>query len=36
LLIDYTAPPPPPDLPLEGVAWLDALLKLDGRRAESV
>jgi hypothetical protein len=36
LLIDYTAPPPPPDLPPEGVAWVDALLKTGGRRAESV
>jgi hypothetical protein len=32
LLIDYSLPPPAPDLPPEGLAWVDALLRVGGVR----
>ena len=31
-LIDYTVPPPPPDLSPADVAWLDAMLRAAGLR----
>lgn len=33
LLIDYQAPPPAPELPPAGMAWLDGVLRAAGRRA---
>jgi hypothetical protein len=33
LLIDYSAPPPAPELPAEGASWLDGVLKARGIRA---
>lgn len=32
-LLDYTLPPPPPDLAQEDAAWVDATLRAAGRRA---